>query len=562
MSEKKFFNAKNFAIILIIAVFVVISVIFILFEKTYQKNIQKNGSDLIEKESVQTTEKNINFKNEYALTNNNLSKFDLSFLKFENETKNKIYSPLSIKYALKMLEEGAKGESKEQISNIVNDYKLTEYKSTENMALANAFFIKNSYKDNIKQNYIDLLKNKYNAEIVFDSFSTSENINNWVNEHTLGLIDNLFSDEDVSAMEFSLINALGIDMEWNHKFLQHYYEDDKNITSDVEYKHEKVYWGAFETLYKLNFDKDQTVSGIEVIATLNNYDIVKDLGEEKIKETVKEAFTEWAKTSDATLGFEDYFNNDFSENGINKAFEKYWAEGNYGYDEKQVGYLEEIKENYGNVDYSTDFSIYVDDKVKVFSKDLKKYEGTTLQYIGIMPITEDLDKYINETSEKDIQNLISNLKDLKKENFKDGVLTKISGYIPKFKFEYELSLQDDLEKLGVTNIFEENKADLINLTDTENVFIGKIAHKANIEFTQDGIKAAAATGAGGMGAGGFFDYSFDIPVEEIDITFDKPYMFLIKDKATGETWFVGTVYEPLSAEDEQGEIIEIYNYDE
>ena len=38
-------------------------------------------------------------------------------------------------------------------------------------------------------------------------------------------------------------------------------------------------------------------------------------------------------------------------------------------------------------------------------------------------------------------------------------------------------------------------------------------------------------------------------------------MFIIRDKDTGETWFVGTVYEPLSSEDEVGDISEIYNYD-
>ena len=34
-------------------------------------------------------------------------------------------------------------------------------------------------------------------------------------------------------------------------------------------------------------------------------------------------------------------------------------------------------------------------------------------------------------------------------------------------------------------------------------------------------------------------------IEKIDLTFDKPYMFLIRDKETNEMWFVGTVYEPL-----------------
>ena len=102
--------------------------------------------------------------------------------------------------------------------------------------------------------------------------------------------------------------------------------------------------------------------------------------------------------------------------------------------------------------------------------------------------------------------------------------------------------------MGVTDVFEQGKANLTKMTDDEDVYIGEVKHKANIEFTQDGIKAAAATMAGGLGAGEWYDYYFEVPVEDIDITFDKPYMFLVRDKATGETWFVGTVYEPLDAD--------------
>ena len=53
---------------------------------------------------------------------------------------------------------------------------------------------------------------------------------------------------------------------------------------------------------------------------------------------------------------------------------------------------------------------------------------------------------------------------------------------------------------------------------------------------------------GGMGAAaggcGYQEYSFDVPVKKIDITFDKPYIYIIRDKDSGEVWFTGTVYEP------------------
>ena len=104
--------------------------------------------------------------------------------------------------------------------------------------------------------------------------------------------------------------------------------------------------------------------------------------------------------------------------------------------------------------------------------------------------------------------------------------------------------------MGVKDVFDSEKASLKGITDDEGAYIAKAVHKANIEFTQDGIKASAATMGGGAGAGSMFDYIYDVPVEKITLDFTKPYMFIIRDKATGEVWFAGTVYKPLSLEDE------------
>ena len=47
-------------------------------------------------------------------------------------------------------------------------------------------------------------------------------------------------------------------------------------------------------------------------------------------------------------------------------------------------------------------------------------------------------------------------------------------------------------------------------------------------------------------------------VIDVDLTFDKPYMYLIRDVETGEIWFAGTVYEPLDIEDEPENINQDY----
>lgn len=194
---------------------------------------------------------------------------------------------------------------------------------------------------------------------------------------------------------------------------------------------------------------------------------------------------------------------------------------------------------------STDFSFYTDDDVKVFAKDLKTYNGTTLEYVGIMPKNEKLSDYIKNINAKKVNSLIKSLKSVSLNNFKDGVITEIHGYIPLFKFDYKLNLVSDLNKLGITDVFDESKADLSNLTN-DKAYISDATHKANIEFSNDGIKAGAATSVYGAGAGNCgFDYLFDVPVEKIDLTFDEPYMFIVRDKNSGEVWFTGTVYEPI-----------------
>lgn len=502
---------KNKKIIIITTIIVLlISISIILFVKF---NKEKKYDDPIIKE-----------KAVYSIKSNSLEPFDLYFLQLENKKENKIYSPLSIKYALSMLAEGSEGESKKQILDIIYDYKTNKYENNKNISLANALFIKEIYKDKINNNYKTTLIDKYNAEVIIDSFMSPVNINSWVNNKTLGLINNLF--DDISEENLILINALAIDMEWEDKFIHAY----PNGPVSVNYKHEKFSWfGPDEVTEKEFNDIEEKISGIEIIASVNKYDIVNVLGENKIRKTVKEELIKYLNENNLTI--RNVYNEDNKTD--EELFELYLD-----------NYIEEINSNYKKIDASTDFSFYTDENIKVFAKSLKEYNGKQLEYIGIMPLNKNLDEYVKNITAQDINNLLGQLKKIELNNFKDGVVTKITGFIPKFKFDYELDLMNDLKTLGIKNVFEIGKANLKNITSDE-LYINKISHKSNIEFTQDGLKAAAITYAGGKGAGETFNYYFEVPVEEIDLTFNKPYMFIIRDKKTQEVWFTGTVYNPL-----------------
>lgn len=509
---------KKSNIVLIIGIIIVALIIgFTIF---YIAKNQNQSSNEINSETK---------KSGYWISGNSLEAFDLYFLQLENGKQNKVYSPLSIKYALEMLEEGTSGESKTQISSIIGNYEAKNYTNSKNMSFGNAMFIKDIYKNSIKENYTNTLISKYNAEIKIDSFATPNAVNSWISDKTLGLINNLLND--ISEEQFLLINALAIDMEWDQKFILN--PGNGIYTS---YYHENFYWSGDSNVVSHAFENsDEEVSGMEIIASFNNYDIVNELGEENIRQTVKNAYIEYLKDyPNEKFGYDLYIPEDTTGLSDDEIMEKFLD-----------NYIKEINSNYKTEDKTTDFSLYVDNNVKAFAKDLKEYDGITLQYVGIMPTNDDLDSYINKVTVNELSNIIGNLKELKAENFKDGVVTKITGFIPKFKFEYKLDLMNDLKKLGVTNIFESGKANLTNISSDESLYINGVSHKANIEFTQDGIKAAAVTIGMGGGAGAPFDYLYDIPVEEIDLTFDKPYMFLIRDKNSGEVWFAGTVYNPL-----------------
>lgn len=546
MKEKK--NLITFVLILIIIALLICVIIF-----NFIKNAQVNNE--ISTSDTTTNTSNINNKeNEnIEIKNSELSNFDLSFLKMENQKENKVYSPLSIKYALKMLEEGANGETKSQISKLIGEYNLTTYESNENFSLANALFVRDSFKNQIKESYINTLKSKYNAEIKFDLFENSTNINNWINEKTYKIIPNIITDDVVGELDFALINALAIDMEWEEKFIMgrlistEFLHEKRSLSADLEWeeitkRNINVYDidNVSSNTFK-NGDNEIEVSGMCIYATINNYDILNELGEDNIKKIVADEYRKFAKNEpyDTEHAYGDFpLSEDTSDAGIEKDLNEFLP-----------NYISELNSNYHKSGSSTDFSVYTDEDVKIFAKDLKEYDNTTLQYVGIMPISTDLDKFITDLDGDTVNNYISNLKDISYENFKEGVVTRIFGYIPKFKFEYDLNLMEDLKSCNITNVFDSKKSDLSNMINGD-AYISTALHKANIEFTQDGIKAAAATFLGGAGAGSPFDYQFDVPVEEIDITFDKPYMFLIRDKETGEIWFTGTVYEPLLWEEE------------
>jgi serine protease inhibitor len=110
--------------------------------------------------------------------------------------------------------------------------------------------------------------------------------------------------------------------------------------------------------------------------------------------------------------------------------------------------------------------------------------------------------------------------------------------IPRFKFEYEASLNDVLKTLGMEIAFDNRAADFSSMRPTPpRLYIGEVKHKSFVEVDERGTEAAAAT-------------SVEIkeesaPMDWFSMTADRPFFFSIVDNKTGSILFMGSVTDPL-----------------
>ena len=355
--------------------------------------------------------------------------FTFAFLKLETNKNNMVYSPLSVKYALSMLSEGANGETKTELDNLLKDLTLTKYDNIDKvLSLANSMFIRDSYKDKVKSEYIDTLTSKYNAEVKYDSFENASNVNKWIEEKTFKIIKNMLQDELVQnpELEMLLINALAIDMGW-----------------ELEFQNEDTRSQEFTKI------DNQKINVAMMSMTTNS---------------------------------------------------------------KSVKY-------------------HKDDVYTAVSLPLKKYSGTQLEFIAVMPNDAILD---NTLTSDNLNQTMNSLMDKLKE-VESG---RLNIQIPRFDFEYKTNLNNDLMALGVKKAFTD-EADFSKIANTD-LSVGEVLHKANVKITEKGVKAAAATVIT------MKDNAVEIqePEEITVLKFDKPFLFVIRDMNTGEVWFVGSVYEP------------------
>ncbi len=107
--------------------------------------------------------------------------------------------------------------------------------------------------------------------------------------------------------------------------------------------------------------------------------------------------------------------------------------------------------------------------------------------------------------------------------------------LPRFTVSSSFELGKTLSAMGMKSAFSPG-ADFSGITSQKGLFISSVIHKARIEVKEDGTKAAAATG---------IVMTKSVP-RTIRFEVDRPFIFIIRDNATGQHLFLGRVTDPAA----------------
>jgi len=151
------------------------------------------------------------------------------------------------------------------------------------------------------------------------------------------------------------------------------------------------------------------------------------------------------------------------------------------------------------------------------------YDGEELSMVILLPEAGNFEAF-EKNLEAQVSDIISGLQ-----------LTEVALTMPQFEFDSEFSLKDTLADMGMPIAFS-GAADFSGMTGNPELFISEVVHKAFVAVDEAGTEAAAATAV-------IMEYSA-VPEPFVEVTIDRPFIFLIRDIETGAILFVGRVMNP------------------
>ena len=152
------------------------------------------------------------------------------------------------------------------------------------------------------------------------------------------------------------------------------------------------------------------------------------------------------------------------------------------------------------------------------------YDGRELSMVILLPKAGQLEAFENMLNLRQVDGIIAGIE------YRQVALT-----MPKFEFESDFGLKEALAGMGMPVAFTRN-ADFSGMTGNRDLFIADVIHKAFVSVDEAGTEAAAATAV--------VMKLTAAPAMPVEVTVDRPFVFLIRDIETGAILFVGRVVNP------------------
>uniref|UniRef100_A0A8C5SSF2 Serpin B6 n=1 Tax=Laticauda laticaudata TaxID=8630 RepID=A0A8C5SSF2_LATLA len=106
---------------------------------------------------------------------------------------------------------------------------------------------------------------------------------------------------------------------------------------------------------------------------------------------------------------------------------------------------------------------------------------------------------------------------------------------PKFKLEEKYDLKPVLRSMGMTDAFDEGKADFSGMSTNKDLVISEVVHKSFIEVSEEGTEAAAASAVIML---------FKSANLALEFKADHPFLFFIIQRSTNSIPFFGRYSSP------------------
>ncbi|HEY9075315.1 MAG TPA: serpin family protein [Anaerolineaceae bacterium] len=154
------------------------------------------------------------------------------------------------------------------------------------------------------------------------------------------------------------------------------------------------------------------------------------------------------------------------------------------------------------------------------------YEGRKLSMVVILPAPGQYGQFESSLTGAKVSDIVNSLD-----------RAQVNLVMPKFSTTSSFALAETLSAMGMPLAFNRN-ADFSGMDGTKKLMISDVFHKAFVNVDEDGTEAAAAT------AVVIVEKSAAPLLKTVNMTIDRPFIFLIRDIETGAILFVGRIVNP------------------